>query len=110
MKKWIITIVFALTLLALALATHFWGARAIKFAVENDKTVDSVKKLLELLSAIGGLAVPVIKWLIDQLLPPVKQADPPPPLEKYVPPCLLIAKQESMVAEAVRRGNSFTGR
>jgi len=62
-KKWIVTILLAVALLALALATHFWGARVIKFAVDNDKTVDSLKKLLELLLLVGGLAPPVIKWL-----------------------------------------------
>jgi hypothetical protein len=39
-KKWIVTILIAIALLALALATHFWGARVIKFAVDNDKTVN----------------------------------------------------------------------
>jgi tetratricopeptide (TPR) repeat protein len=62
-KKWIVTILLALILLALALATHFWGARVIKFAVDNDKTVDSLKKLLELLLAIAGLVPPVVKFL-----------------------------------------------
>lgn len=66
MKKWVITILLAVTLLALALATHFWGASAIKFAVDNDKTVDSIKKLLELLLAIGGLVPPVVKWLFSE--------------------------------------------
>ncbi len=70
MKKWIITIALTLTLLALALATHFWGARVIKFAVDNDETVDSLKKLSELLIAIGGLAVPVIKWFWHSQRPP----------------------------------------
>jgi tetratricopeptide (TPR) repeat protein len=65
-KKWIITILLAVALLALALATHFWGARVIKFAVDNDKTVDSVKKLLELLLLVGGLATPVIRWLFGK--------------------------------------------
>lgn len=88
MKKWIITILLALTLMALALATHFWGARVIKFAVENDKTVDSLKRLLELLIAIGGLAVPVIKWgfgRAPQPPPPQAPADPKPRLDEYVP-------------------------
>lgn len=63
MKKWIITILLAVTLLALAVATHFWGARVIKFAVDNDKTVDALKKLLELLLAIAGIVPPVIRVL-----------------------------------------------
>jgi tetratricopeptide (TPR) repeat protein len=62
-KKWIATILLAGTLLALALATHLWGARVIKFAVDNDKTVDALKKLLELLLAIAGIVPPVIKVL-----------------------------------------------
>jgi tetratricopeptide (TPR) repeat protein len=65
-KKWIITILLAVALLALALATHFWGARVIKFAVDNDKTVDSLKKLLEFLITLGGLAVPLIKWAFEK--------------------------------------------
>jgi tetratricopeptide (TPR) repeat protein len=65
-KKWTITILLAVALLALVLATHFWGARVIKFAVDNDKTVDSLKKLLELLLLVGGLAPPVIKWLFGK--------------------------------------------
>jgi hypothetical protein len=65
-KKWIITILVAVTLLALALVTHFWGAWVIKFAVDNDNTVDSLKKLIELLIAIGGLAVPIIKWMFEK--------------------------------------------
>ena len=63
MKKWIITILLAATLLALAVATHFWGARIIKFAIDNDKTVDALKKLLELLLALAGIVPPVIKIL-----------------------------------------------
>jgi tetratricopeptide (TPR) repeat protein len=62
-KKWIITILLTATLLALAVATHFWGARIIKFAIDNDKTVDALKKLLELLLAIAGLVPPIIKVL-----------------------------------------------
>lgn len=65
MKKWIVTIILAITLLALAIATHFWGSRVIKFAVYNDKTVESLKKLLEFLIALCGLAVPAIKWLFS---------------------------------------------
>jgi hypothetical protein len=69
-KKWVVTILFAVLLLALALATHVWGKPvikfAIKFATDNDKTVDSIEKLLELLIAIGGLIVPVVKWLISE--------------------------------------------
>jgi hypothetical protein len=62
-KKWIITILLAATLLALAVATHFWGARIIKFAIDNDKTVDALKKLLELLLAIAGIVPPIVKVL-----------------------------------------------
>ena len=63
MKKWTITALLAVTLLALAFATHFWGALVIRFAVDNDKTVDSLKKLLEFLLAIAGIVPPVIKAL-----------------------------------------------
>jgi hypothetical protein len=35
-KKWVVTILLAVILLALALAMHFWGAYIIKFAVDND--------------------------------------------------------------------------
>jgi tetratricopeptide (TPR) repeat protein len=72
-KKWLVTILLAVALLALALATHFWGAHVIKFAVDNDKTVDSLKKLLELLLLVGGLAPPVIKWLFGK-----KENEPKP--------------------------------
>jgi hypothetical protein len=87
-KKWIVTILVAVALLALALATHFWGARVIKFAVENDRTVDSVKKLLELLIAVGGLAVPAIKWLFGRTPQPQPRDEinhPKPALDEYVP-------------------------
>jgi hypothetical protein len=72
--------------LALALATHVWGKPvikfAIKFATDNDKTVDSIKKLLELLIAIGGLIVPVVKWLISKPSQSDRNHDR---LEKLVP-------------------------
>jgi hypothetical protein len=63
MKKWPITILIAAGLLLLALAMHFWGASLIWIAVKDKETIDDVKKLLELMIAIGGLAVPVVKWL-----------------------------------------------
>jgi predicted ATPase len=62
-KKWTTTTLLAVALLVLAFATHFWGARVIKFAVDNDKTVDSLKKLLEFLLAIAGIVPPVVKAL-----------------------------------------------
>jgi hypothetical protein len=34
-KKWVVTILLAVILLALALAMHFWGAYIIKFAVDE---------------------------------------------------------------------------
>jgi hypothetical protein len=61
-KKWAIPILTAM-LFGVALATHLWGSWLIKFAVANDKAVDSIKKLIELLTILGGLSVAVVKWL-----------------------------------------------
>jgi hypothetical protein len=65
-KKWPKIAFVAVFLLAMAVAIHFWGARLIEFAVDNDKIVDPLKKLLELVALIGGLTLPVIKWLIGK--------------------------------------------
>jgi tetratricopeptide (TPR) repeat protein len=60
MKKWVI---FVALLFAAALATHFWGSWLIKFAVANDKTVDSIKKFVELLALLAGFGISVVKWV-----------------------------------------------
>ena len=59
MKRWVIVVIL---LLAVALATHLWGSWLIRFAVANDKTVDSVKKFVELLALVSGFGIAVVRW------------------------------------------------
>jgi len=59
MKKWVIAVSL---LLAIAVVTHFWGSRFIRFADAHASAVDSVKKLVELLALLAGFGITVVKW------------------------------------------------
>jgi tetratricopeptide (TPR) repeat protein len=62
LKKWAIFVV-VVPLLAVAVATHFWGSWLIRFTVADDKTVDAIKKFVELLALLSGFGIAIVKWV-----------------------------------------------
>jgi hypothetical protein len=63
MKKWVLTLLAALTLLALAWKAKLWVPWLLSFAVRDKEQVDSLKGIIELvtklLTGAGAIFLPI---------------------------------------------------
>ncbi|HEV2177593.1 MAG TPA: tetratricopeptide repeat protein [Terriglobia bacterium] len=66
MKKWPLTILAALALIALGLTARFWLPRLLQFAVHDDTAIEKLKNLVELVAPLAGAGLVLFKWLRDK--------------------------------------------
>ncbi len=64
--KWAVTIMAAVVLVAASLTAGIWLPHLGHFAQINDKKIEALQHLVELVGTLLGAAIVVVKWLLGK--------------------------------------------